>query len=156
MRTLKLPITLNTFKTLQAWAAEIRGTRFLEKSDYDTSPWFPLLKGGAAMTIAVSSVTVLNAHAVERGPKIEFEFGATLTVGGVVDSGILFSLPKQASSAAINGRTAFSCWMTDGGTEMGGMACVYTADTGLIRKYNGSNFTVGSVRVAVSGCYATL
>lgn len=156
MKIFTLPISFSPARTLEGWAAEIRGAKLIEESDYNSTDWQTIVRGGGGMTIAASSVVTLSAKFTARKKLIEFELSITFTTGGAANNVIYFSLPKRAALSSISGKTPLICSLTDGG-EIAGHARIESEDLGAIRRYDNANFGIGAGRAAyIFGCYRAL
>jgi hypothetical protein len=110
--------------------------------------WAPTYSANGSMTF--TSVTTDRATFSIIGSKLFFDLNAVGTTGGTASTNIQFSLPCAAVNTTI---FAFS-GLTIDSALMAGAAWNYDASNAACRKYDASNWGLGTTkRIVVSGSY---
>lgn len=161
---LALPIFGTAINTLNRWSAILRQTDFVtnDKSqnliDFDTK-----VASLATMTVTKNKQD-LCGYSDKLFPWIYIDMRLQLTLGGVAESAFFVTLPVAPFSypgipASQTIGPSFTCTLVDGGVYRNGIAVVRSlasslgANSVIIGKEGGANFTLGAVQLFVSGWY---
>jgi hypothetical protein len=136
---------LGSYKFVLETAA---GVAFKTFDDLHFTPsvldWVPVFTAGGSMT--VTSTTIYLAKYFRHGDVVFVNMSGILTLGGVANSTVIFTLPINAITAAYN--------LSASADGIGGHAFTASATQGNILKTDNSNWTIGAARgFGVSGWY---
>lgn len=110
----------------------------------------------ASGSMTFSLVTTRFFQYVHFGCTVQFSLRADGTVGGTPGDTLYFTLPVSASQESIAyAYPALSVWVIDNGNTIAGTAILDAGYNGkvAVKRYDGANFTAGTVSLAVSGMY---
>jgi hypothetical protein len=136
-----LKATLKTyFDTLYTPAASLTGW----------TDWTPTVTATGSMTI--SSLSWARKRWMRIGPLIYFEVNFSFTTGGTASTGVYITFHSEL--AALDDFVTAPVGYQDGGGTVVGVAQSYSSTAMLVRKYDGSNWGLGTNRrIRCAGFY---
>ncbi|TXH42143.1 MAG: hypothetical protein E6Q97_36185 [Desulfurellales bacterium] len=155
----RFPVGTEVRRTLGLWGQNLTKLANLPVSvgelfypeDYDVS-----LGASGAMTYTLTKLR--SSRFFQVGKMVWVQIGVDGTTGGVAAAGINVTLPIPARQDGTADLLApLSCWVTDGGAVLAGVAYLTLQQKILITRYDGANFGLGAGRnFSIAGWYESV